>query len=370
MKCPLLYLVGQLGPGGLERQLCYLLAAMDRERYRPEVAVWNFSESDVYVLRIRELGVPLHFLAGIPSGSAKLLAFRRLVAKLNPQIVHSYTFYTNFAAWWATLGLRTIAVGSIRNNFTFDRQTSGKVLGRLSGRWPTVQICNSQTARETVEHSSSVFKPSRLHVVRNGLDIRNFKYDPCLPALPTLLAVGRLYPEKRWDRLLNVINSVAARKIQFIVRHAGNGPLLQELNAQAKRLRLDGTIEFLQFRNDSTFLIHTADDEGCPNVVMEAMACGRAVVATDAGDVPHLVEDGKTGFVVRRGDDEMLVERVITLITNRELCQKMGAAGRLKAEQEFGLDRLVSQTLAAYEAAGWRGLSMCGSTAAVSGCTK
>jgi glycosyltransferase involved in cell wall biosynthesis len=205
--------------------------------------------------------------------------------------------------------------------------------------------------------------------VRNGLDIRNFKYDPCLPALPTLLAVGRLYPEKRWDRLLNVINSVAARKIQFIVRHAGNGPLLQELNAQAKRLRLDGTIEFLQFRNDiaglladSTFLIHTADDEGCPNVVMEAMACGRAVVATDAGDVPHLVEDGKTGFVVRRGDDEMLVERVITLITNRELCQKMGAAGRLKAEQEFGLDRLVSQTLAAYEAAGWRGLSMCGST--------
>jgi glycosyltransferase involved in cell wall biosynthesis len=105
---------------------------------------------------------------------------------------------------------------------------------------------------------------------------------------------------------------------------------------------------------DSTFLVHTADAEGCPNVVMEAMACGRAVVSTDAGDVPLLLDDGKTGFIVRRGDDETLAARIGTLIASRDLCLRMGEAGRAKAIVEFGLDTLVLKTLDAYRFAGWK----------------
>ena len=67
----------------------------------------------------------------------------------------------------------------------------------------------------------------------------------------------------------------------------------------------------------------------------------------------------KTGFVVPRGDDAALVERMATLIADRELCHRMGEAGRLKAEREFGLDRLVSETLAAYRAAGWKDTLTC-----------
>jgi glycosyltransferase involved in cell wall biosynthesis len=90
---------------------------------------------------------------------------------------------------------------------------------------------------------------------------------------------------------------------------------------------------------------------------MEAMACGRAVVATDAGDIPSLVEDGKTGFVVHRGDETTLVARMMTLMTDYDLCRRMGEAGRAQAEQQFGLDRLVSDTLAAYRAMGWTAMS-------------
>jgi glycosyltransferase involved in cell wall biosynthesis len=86
---------------------------------------------------------------------------------------------------------------------------------------------------------------------------------------------------------------------------------------------------------------------------MEAMACGRAVVATDAGDVPSLVEDGKTGFVVPRRDEATLLARMVTLITDYDLCQRMGEAGRAKAERQFGLDRFVSETLVAYRVMGW-----------------
>ena len=132
------------------------------------------------------------------------------------------------------------------------------------------------------------------------------------------------------------------------------------LQDQAKHLGIDHLVEFMGLRNDvsslladSTLLIHTADAEGSPNVVMEAMASGRAVVATDAGDIPYLVEDGKTGFVVRREDESTLVDRVAQMITDRKLCQRMGDAGRVKAEREFELNCLVSETLAAYRAFGW-----------------
>jgi glycosyltransferase involved in cell wall biosynthesis len=84
------------------------------------------------------------------------------------------------------------------------------------------------------------------------------------------------------------------------------------------------------------------------------MACGRAVVATDVGDIPDLVEDGKTGFVVPRENQALLVTRMATLLTDRDLCRRMGEAGRAKAGWEFGLGRLVSETLAVYKAAGWR----------------
>lgn len=363
MNCRILYVVGQLGPGGgLERQLWFLLKNMDRSRIQPQVVVWSFCEGHTYVPKIRSLGVQLHFFSNNLSAAAKLKAFRRLVWELKPEVVHSYSFYTNFAAWWATLNTKRIGVGSIRNNFVTDIHGAGRILGRLSARWPVAQICNSSAAVKMVEQSKGLFKPADLYVVRNRLDINEFKPSPVFPITPLVLAVGRLSPEKCWHRLLRVVAMAKGRGLHFSVRLAGEGPQLEELETHARNLGVDKTIEFLGFGEgiaallaEAMFLIHTADAEGCPNVVMEAMACGRAVVATDAGDVPFLVEDGKTGFVVRRGDDATLADRMVTLLTDRELCRRMGEAGRTKAEREFGLTHLVSETLAAYRSAGWKG---------------
>src|SRR3989442_294374 len=104
MNCRLLYLIGQLHTGGSERQLCYLFKAMDRERYKPAVAVWTHREEDVYVPQIRALGVPLYSFPRAFSRLAKLSALRALVREVEPEVVHSYSFYTNFAAYWATRG--------------------------------------------------------------------------------------------------------------------------------------------------------------------------------------------------------------------------------------------------------------------------
>ncbi len=161
--------------------------------------------------------------------------------------------------------------------------------------------------------------------------------------------------------MLAAASELKRRNVEFSIQIAGAGSLRESLEHQVvnrdlkDQVRLPGHVNDVdQLLRDASFLVHCSDAEGCPNAVMEAMACGRAVVATDVGDIPELVDDGTTGFVVRRGDDETLVRRIAELIANRDLRRRMGEAGRAKAEKNFGLDRLVAGTLAAYSAAGWK----------------
>jgi len=158
MACCFFYLIGQLRIGGSERQLYYLLQTMDRERYRPEVVVWDARENNVYAPQIRALGVPLHSFLPELSAAAKLREFRRLVRELKPEVVHSYSFYTNFAAHWGTYGTQAVALGAIRNDFTSEKKYAGPWLGRLSSRWPRHQISNNSLAIEAVRRSRSFFR--------------------------------------------------------------------------------------------------------------------------------------------------------------------------------------------------------------------
>jgi glycosyltransferase involved in cell wall biosynthesis len=335
---------------------------MDRKHYEPAVAVWNYTEADFHIPPVRALGVPVYSLSEYSSPIAKLRAFRRLAQQLQPQVIHSYSFYTNLAAAWATWGTQAIALGSMRNDFISEKKDAGPWLGRVSARWPRVQICNSYAAAELCRASQSTFIPRHLHVVQNGLDLERFRQFPLdFHNRVNLLGVGYLLPAKRWDKVLFAAQYLKQKNIVCNIKIAGDGPLHAALQQQAHELGVSDSVTFLGHVNDvaslmaeATFIVHTADHEGCPNAVMEAMACGRAVVATDSGDVPFLIEEGKTGFVVRRSDDGALCDRLETLISNRALCRQRGEAARVKAEREFGLDHLVERTFTAYRAAGWQ----------------
>ena len=359
--CRLVYLIGELHTGGSERQLYYLLHGMDRDRYRPMVVVWNYSDSDFHLPLIRELGVPVHALPRNASRLAKLTALRRLVAEHHPEVVHSWSFYTNFAAYWATRGSPTVCLGSIRSDFSWAVNECGVIPGRLNALRPAQQICNSFSAAQSIQSSRRYAIPQQLSVVPNGIDFGQFRNHPIPVSRPvTVLGIGYLVPIKRWDRLLTAAQKLNQKGLDFRIKIAGDGPLLSKLKNLAIESGVGERIQFLGHVNNlsnllaqSAFVVHTADAEGAPNAVMEAMACGRAVVATAAGDIPRLVENGKTGFVVRPNDEGELVERMTSLVTDFGLCAEMGRAARAKAEREFGLDRLVRGTLEAYRSAGW-----------------
>lgn len=360
-KCRILYVVGQLRAGGLERQLFYLLQGLERSRYFPIVVVWNFKEDDPYVKKIRDLGVEV---MALPMGGAirKLVAFRNIVKDLYPEVIHSYSFYTNFPAFWGALCTHAVGVGALRSDFTNEVKMAGLLLGRLCARWPDVHISNNVMAAEKVKRTQGIFLPKKIWVVRNGLNLKNFNNSgfPNLQRI-NVLAVGSLIPVKRWDRLLLAAAELKKRGHKFLLRFVGDGPLRSSLAGQSYSLGLSDCVEFLGYREEipdllasSHFLTHTSDREGCPNVIMEAMASARAVVATNAGDIPWLVEQGQTGFVVEREDTDDLIRRMEILFKDIDLCRQMGQSGRIKAEKKFGLDRFLIETMAVYRAAGWK----------------
>jgi glycosyltransferase involved in cell wall biosynthesis len=278
-------------------------------------------------------------------------------------VIHSYSFYTNFGAWYAAAGTGAINIGSVRSDFANAIEDSGLGLGRFCARWPRAQIFNSVSAAENARKRGGAFVPREISVVRNALDLDRFAPSP-LPRneLLKIIAIGSLVPVKRWDRLLKAACRLKQEGFIFVIRIAGDGPLRQSLLEKATELNIAHEVELIgQTENvpgllsEATLLVHTSESEGCPNAVMEAMACARPVVATDVGDTRFLIEDGKTGFVVQNGDNGALAERIANLMNDRELCVRMGKAGRAKAEKEFGLERLVAETLGAYRAVGWRG---------------
>jgi glycosyltransferase involved in cell wall biosynthesis len=359
----ILFMIGELVAGGAEQQLCYLLQGMDRNRYRPALVVWNYLETDVNVPQVRALGVPI---IGYPVGMSshrKLYEFTQLTRRLAPEVVHSYSFYINFAASCAARAAAAIAIGSVRNELDMGHLLAKRpVIGRLCGYLPRRQISNSHTAAQQITGNGNRFKPKDLMVVSNGLDMDRFRDDPVPMGGPSvILGIGSLVSFKRWDRLLRVGQELKRRGISCVVQIAGDGPLRAELEAMAVSLDVADVTQFLGHRDDisdlvarARLVVHTSDGEGTPNAVMEGMASGRPVVATDAGDTDRLIEDGVTGFVVRRDDPDALLARIIEVIADDRLAVGLGHAAREFAKREFGLLSLVERTFDVYRAAGWK----------------
>ncbi len=347
MSCRLLYVIGQLRPGGSERQLCSLLEGIDRQRYRPEVVVWNSREKDTYVPWIRALGVPLYIIPAVWR-VAKLRHFRRLVKQLEPEVVHSYSFHTNFGAWWATLGTKAIPVGAVRGDFTRAKEKTGVWLGRLSARWPRSQISNSFSATDNTQHSRSFFVPGHLFVVRNGIDLERFRTTP-LPSAggSQIIGLGSLIPLKRWDRLLMAALQLKQTGFDFLVRIVGDGPLRADLESRLQERGIAHRTVLTGLRTDVQNLIAAMHVfvlsslwEGLPRVLPQAMAAGRPIVCTRTEGSAEAVEDGKNGFLVEPMQPEAMAAKVEFLLKDGELRQRMGGEGRRRAS-EFSATTMV-----------------------------
>jgi len=276
-------------------------------------------------------------------------------------VVQGAHFYVNLYVALAANACRALSIGSIRSDGVKDVEDAG-FWGRWLLRSPRLLIVNSHTARRNAVRQG--VEPSAVHVIAGVLDASaapaggpTRAAEASRDGVIAMLVAG-LSRAKRVDRFLAALAGARRSLPRLRGVIAGDGSERGRLEATAAELGLlpEG-VSFVGHRTDvpallasADMLVLTSDHEGCPNVLLEAMAAGLPVVTTPAGDAASLVTDGITGFVVEFNDEAGLAERMVRLGRSRELRTRLGAAGRARALRDFRPGGLSAQLFAAYRA--------------------
>ncbi len=357
----IVHLIGQIGLGGSERQLLLLLQHLDAESFEHHLVVFNPSPYGELHRELGELGVPVIAVPpecrGVPARARFLFrTFRRLA----PDVVHSWTAHDNpYAGIVGRLAGVPVRLGSLRTQS--PRKTArSKSPGNLprSYRWLVLNsvgrlVVNSETAARELRQQG--LPARRIHLLRNcvppsprretAVDLSDLGIEPAhrLVGLIGNLrevkdhlffvdAMARILPDHTDLRVLLVGQPLPSepeypRRIETRIAYHG----LQD------RFVLTG------FRPDVPALLRRLDvccltsrSEGMPNVILEAMAAARPVVATRVGGVPELVVDGDNGFLIEPGDAGSFAQAVGRLLDAPETAREMGLRGRRRARRDHG----------------------------------
>uniref|UniRef100_I2PYJ8 Glycosyltransferase n=1 Tax=Desulfovibrio sp. U5L TaxID=596152 RepID=I2PYJ8_9BACT len=203
-------------------------------------------------------------------------------------------------------------------------------------------VANSQGLAALARKSAG---ETPIAMIPNGVDTDRFAPadDPSREGPVRLVFVGRIVRQKGLDVLLDALARLPETAC-FELAILGDGPLRRELAERARRLGLGDRVRFAGWvgRADLPEALREADafvfpsrDEGMPNAVLEAMAAGLAVAATRIAGNEELVVDGRTGFLVPPDDPAALAAALARLVGDRNLCWRLGAAGRDKVVREY-----------------------------------
>ncbi len=166
------------------------------------------------------------------------------------------------------------------------------------------------------------------------------------PDRKLVLCVARLIPEKGVVEMVEAARVISADRKDVVFLLAGTGPLMEKLRALVRTYGMERQFRVLGWRNDVNDLMRCADIltlpsyymEGLPVSILEAMACGKPVVATHHKGCEDAVVDGQTGYLVPVKAIEPLAEKLVTLLDDDALRARMGQAGRRRVEQHYEID--------------------------------
>ena len=208
-------------------------------------------------------------------------------------------------------------------------------------------------------------RADRIEVVHDGVDLARVDHARpvdahaafWLPAgAPVIGNVAALAAHKGQRHLVAAAAEVVRHQPDARILIVGEGELRPVLDRQIRDLGLERHVLLAGFREDALGLMKSFDlfvmssvTEGLGSSVIEAMACGKPVVATRAGGLPEAVEDGRTGLLVAPRDERALAAAVLRLLDDGPLRDRLGQAGRASVERDFSVDQLVRRTAQVYE---------------------
>jgi glycosyltransferase involved in cell wall biosynthesis len=388
----ILLVAASLGPGGAERQWCYLARGLKQlgfdvtfavtgnlngpnGHYRPLLQELDLEPiiieqyrgdhqgetSDEAMMRLRSLEAAAWFMHPLSGFVSLLLALKphAIIAQLDspnlisglagqlagvPQIVMSFhssnpdnfpfSDATYRPLYQAFSRLRHIRMTAVANS---SRADYAAWMGRSDAEIAVIPCALDPAGMNRAADED-------IRSLRNELGISEHA--------PTVLGVFRLSQEKRPFVFIDVCATIAAAFPNLVVLLAGDGPQREEVERRVSERGLSGVIRLLGRRDDvgvlyclADMLLHTAAIEAMPNVLLEAQALGIPVVAAATGAVPELVLHGKTGYLSAIDDIEGLAHRSIELLSDPVLARHMGQAGIEHVKQFADIEAMARQYL-------------------------
>jgi L-malate glycosyltransferase len=367
-----LQLIGSFHQGGSERQAVQLSRLLDREGsfrifiaclngegvLRPEVE--SFTKNEIPEFRLNSF-YDANFLR-------QVRACAKFIRVHNISLVHTHDFYTNiFGMAAAKLSGVSVKIASKRE--TSYRTRAQELLERQAFRLADRVLANAEKVKEYLIEKGVPAK--KISVVHNGLDLHKFRESsanlcrnetlkefglPVNGRLKFVTMVANLRSEVKNPRMfLRVAAHVKNQfpQARFVI--AGEGELTDEMKSFAEEIDVETEVFFLgrcsrvaELLAASDVCVLSSKTEGFSNSILEYMAAGKPVVATDVGGASEAIREGETGFLVESDDDQSMATRVLELLNDDEKAARMGTKGREEAEKKFSLDAQLVKTLELY----------------------
>ena len=355
-------LISSLEFGGAERQVVEMVRSFDPSVVRPiicslspKVPLARFLSGKKDELNIVEKRGRFDFTT--------VFRVARLLRRQRVDVVHAFLFDAEMVARLAAPLARVPVVIASERNTEYVRPRTHSVLLKATEGLFDVMVANSMSGKRFNIRTLGLSE-GQIEVVHNGVDVEKFRPDRAVglafreklgigPETPLIGMVGSYKRQKAQDTFLKM-----AARIRVDVPSAHfvlvgepvrddfeeTSRFQAEVQELAKTLKLSECVRFLGNQQDMKAVYNACNAtallsirEGTPNVVLESMACGVPVIATDIADNALIIVNEKTGFVVPPGAHEAAAARAARILLNPELQREMSAAARTHACEQFSL---------------------------------
>ncbi|MBA4187162.1 MAG: hypothetical protein C0467_04005 [Planctomycetaceae bacterium] len=345
------FMIDRLSRAGTETQLLALIRELDRSRVQPSLVLLDGEDDlsrtlepeDCPVIR---LGVRRLMSLTAARAVSQLRAFWR---EHQPDVLQAYFLdAAYFGVPLAKLsGVKRVV--RVRNNLGYWVNSKHRVLGRCVRPFVDATLTNTATGKQALvekeQHASE-----RVVVLENGVDIAMFNRfmfpDTSKPRV-RVGCVANLRPVKNIDGLMLAAKAALERFPKMVFEVAGDGEQRAELErlhtvlGLGERFKLRGSVsDIAGFLRTVDIAVLPSHSEGMSNSLLEYMASGRAVIATDVGANAQLVRHGKDGLIVPASNPEAIADAIEKLIENPMRAAAYGASARRRAEAEYSRDAM------------------------------
>lgn len=330
--------------GGPEKQILEHFKRLDPKRFRPLLCCFRENGQDDPLLeRAAQLGITCRTINCTSAFDPMIISrLRRVLITDKIDILCTHGYKPNILGRIASLGTGVKAV-AISRGWTGENSKIRlyEKLDKFFLRHASHIVAVSNGQRDKIVALG--IKPGKVTVIHNAINLAEIteadghllRRELGLPDDATIVAsAGRLSPEKNYAAMIEASQGLIKNNPKIFFAIFGEGFLRPELEAQITLTGLTGRFLLPGFRTDLQTVLHDIDifmlpsfSEGLPNVVLEAFAARKPVVATRVGGTPEVVQDGISGFLTRPDEPALMAKHVLALADDPLLRRKMGTAG-------------------------------------------